>query len=266
MHTEALPIPPAVTALISRTIDRLRHLQVQPDPIVPAQHRQRYGILTSAVRADGQILEMAISEALKALPHLRLVRTPPIFIPPLVDQIVGGVASAETLRSSHLHYEGDQGRKVAPDLVLIDANRKAIDFLEVKRGLARTDAGKTRQTIRDLRCLQLVGKSYALRQLNAEVDTATAAVCAIHGATAVPADLQVAVEDLEVRYGLSLRAVISATYTEFGRQLDELLFQQALDEEIESLYPERLQEGAPVSPLIGFAEQEPGMGDTITPA
>ncbi|TWB10075.1 hypothetical protein FBZ89_13612 [Nitrospirillum amazonense] len=236
MHTELSPlIPSTVSKLINQTMARLQQLEVQPDPIVPSQYRQRYGILTSAVRADGRILEAAIGAALNENPHLTVVRNPGVHIPPVVDQIIGSGASQEALRSSHFHYEPDVGRKITPDLVLLDTNRRAIDFIEIKRGLARTDAGKTRQTIRDLRCLRLVGRSYAAQAFGTEVDTVMAAVCSIHGASAVPGDLLVTVEDLERRYDVNLQAVITATYAEFAQRLSELLYQEEFKDDFLAL-------------------------------
>ncbi|MEC4593802.1 hypothetical protein VPG91_22565 [Nitrospirillum amazonense] len=234
MSQESPPqLPPPVTSLMSRTIDRLRRLKVQPDPIVPIRYRQSYGVLTSAVRSDGQLLEMAIYEALRAMPHLTVIRTPPVFIPAVVDQIISSSMSDEALRQSSFHYERGNGRRIAPDLVLIDANRQAIDFLELKRGLAKTDSGKTRQTIRDLRCLRLMGRRFAHAEFGVDVTVVTAAVCPIHGVTAVPVDLQVGMSELENRYGADLSTAVSAAYTEFGRQLEELLSQPVFEQPAE---------------------------------
>ncbi|TWB25724.1 hypothetical protein [Nitrospirillum bahiense] len=223
-----LHLPTTVTDLMSRTITRLRRLPIQPDPIVPPHLLRPYGILTSAVRADGQILEATLFEALKTAPHLTVFRTPAIFIPPMVDHLVSGGASSDALRFSDLHYEHDEGRRIAPDLLVIDARRNAADFLEIKRGLAKTDAGKTRQTTRDLRCLRLVAKSYVRSKLNIEISEVTAGVCAIHGATTVPAEHRVDLDALEARYQTEIRRAIEATHQEFSRQLEELLLEQSL--------------------------------------
>ncbi len=228
-------LPKTVELLISQNIDRLRNLTIHPDPIVPKSHLRAYGVITSAVRSDGRILEMAVVEALKAVPHLTVFQAPAIFIPPEVDQFVSGSISHDALMQSDLHYADGTGRKIAPDLLILDAARKAIDIFELKRGFAKTDAGKTRQTVRDMRCLRLIGKSYAEVMLNTKVVESTAAVCAVHGASAVPPDLRVSLEQLEARYNTILRSVIENTYQEFGRRLEALLFEQALEDDLSSL-------------------------------
>lgn len=229
----ALPRP--VTDLMARTIKRLRHLPVHPDPIVPSKYLRPYGVIMSAVRSDGQLLETAVSEALKASPRLIVLRTPAIYIPDEVDQFVNCAAGKAAILQSDLHYEHGKGRKVTPDIVIVDQDREAIDILELKRGMAKTDAGKTRQTERDLRCQRLVAKSFAKETLNIDVTTTTACVCAIHGFSAVSPDLQVSLGELEVRYGVDLRSVVERTYKEFGRQLSELLSEQALEDDLPNL-------------------------------
>ncbi|MDZ5649422.1 hypothetical protein [Nitrospirillum sp. BR 11828] len=220
---------------MARTIQRLRRLPIQPDPIVPPHLLRPYGILTSAIRSDGQILEATLFEALRATPHLTVFRTPAIFIPAMVDQLVSGSASSEALRLSDLHYEHEAGRRIAPDLLVIDAHRSAADFLEIKRGMAKTDAGKTRQTTRDLRCLRLIAKSYVKSKLGIEISEATAGVCAIHGATTVPSEHRVDLPTLEARYCTEIRRAVETAHQEFARRLQELLFEQALDEDLSSL-------------------------------
>ncbi len=238
MTSQTIPpviLPPPVEMLMDKNINRLRHLPVHPDPIVPKSHLRAYGVITSAVRSDGQLLETALSEALKAAPHLTVFRTPSIFIPGEVDQFVSGSVSHAALLRSDLHYADGTGRKVSPDLVILDAVRKAIDFLEIKRGLTKTDAGKTRQTVRDLRCLRLIARSYAETTLNTPISVTTASVCAVHGASAVPPDLRVSLDELEARYNVNLKSVIENTYLEFGRRLEALLFEQALEDDLPNL-------------------------------
>lgn len=228
-------LPKPVTDLMARTIKRLRHLPVQPDPIVPSEYRRPYGVIMSAVRSDGQLLETAVSETLKASPRLIVLRTPSIYIPAEVDQFVNSAAGKAAMLQSDLHYEHGRGRKVTPYTVVVDEDREAIDILELKRGRAKTDAGKTRQTERDLLCLRLVAKSFAKEMLNIDVTTTTACVCAIHGCSAVSPDLQVSLAELEERYGVNLLSVVERTYTVFGRQLSELLSEQALEADLSSL-------------------------------
>lgn len=236
MITGPLPLPLLVATLINRTIERLRGLQPQPDPIVP-QHLQRpYNVLNSAVRMDGHLLEAALFEALSIAPHLTITRTPQIYLPRVADQIVGGRASAEVLAGSDLFYDPRGGRKVAPDGLIIDRNRNAIDFIEAKRGHGKTDSGKTRQTTTDLLCLQLIGRSYAKLQLGVDVAISTAVVCAIHGVTTMPLELQASVEELEVRYQTDIRTFLNATQAEFRSRLEELLFEEALDGDLHNLF------------------------------
>lgn len=228
-------LPKPVTDLMARTIKRLRHLPVQPDPIVPSEYRRPYGVIMSAVRSDGQLLETAVSETLKSSPRLIVLRTPSIYIPAEVDQFVNSAAGKAAMLQSDLHYEHGKGRKVTPDTVVVDEDREAIDFLELKRGRAKTDAGKTRQTERDLLCQRLVAKSFAKERLNIDVTTTTACVCAIHGCSAVSPDLQISLGELEERYGVNLLSVVERTYTEFGRQLSELLSEQAIEDDMAKL-------------------------------
>lgn len=233
--TSPFPLPPTVELLMSQNINRLRHLPIHADPIVPKSHLRSYGVITSAVRSDGRLLEMAFVEALKAVPHLTVFQTPSIFIPAEVDQFVSGSVSHDALMQSDLHYTDGTGRKITPDVLILDAARKAIDVFELKRGLAKTDSGKTRQTVRDLRCMRLIAKSYAQVVLDTKVVETTAAVCAVHGASAVPPDLRVSLEQLELRYNTILRSVIENTYQEFGRRLEALLFEQALEDDLPKL-------------------------------
>ncbi|WP_094453346.1 hypothetical protein [Niveispirillum lacus] len=233
--TPPVILPPPVEMLMDKNINRLRHLPVHPDPIVPKSHLRAYGVITSAVRSDGRLLEMAFVEALKAVPHLTVLRTPSIFIPGAVDQFISGSVSHEALLQSDLHYTHGIGRKISPDVLILDAARKAIDIFELKRGLAKTDAGKTRQTVRDLRCVRLISKSYAQVMLDTTVVETTAAVCSIHGASAVPPDLRISLEELEARYNVNLKSVIEHTYLEFGRRLEALLFEQALEDDLPNL-------------------------------
>lgn len=235
MIIEPFPLPPPISTLIGQTIQRLHRLQAQPDPIVPPYLQRSYSILNSAVRMDGHILEAALFEALNSAPHLKVTRAPRINLPAAADQILAGHANAEALAGSDLYYDPRGGRRVTPDLSVWDRVRQALDWIEVKRGLGKTDCGKTRQTTRDLQCLLLIAKSYAKSQLGIDISTSTAAVCAIHGVTTVPLELQANVDELEVRYQIDIRSYLDAAQHEFRSRLEELLFNEALDHDLPNL-------------------------------
>ncbi|AUN33116.1 hypothetical protein [Niveispirillum cyanobacteriorum] len=216
-------INPTITARLDKAFARLDKLQPNDDPAIPAHLQYPYAVMMSAIRIDGNLQQAAIAAALSENQDLIVLCNPDIYIPQVADQFVDNELRPEALQGSLLYYCHGVGRKTRPDMVIADKAKGIIDIIEIKRGLGKNDAGKSRQTLRDLRCLGLIGVSYARSHLNVEVSRATAALCSIYGASTLPPDLMVSLEDLEMRYGIDIRFRLKQVQMSFKERLDTLL-------------------------------------------
>jgi len=147
-----------VAPVVDETIRALGKKIFVAGPIAGVRYSRATSIVSSAYKRHGRILEVALRESLRDS-NRHSVWSESLF---RVSREADALASTQDLdacRQSTLPY-GDKIRTLQVDVVAFDNADKFIRAYEVKRGNGQFDAGKIRSVIRDLKCIQVLLKSY----------------------------------------------------------------------------------------------------------
>jgi hypothetical protein len=159
------PIPGGVEGLvetlsveIDETIQRLvakASTSAKPDPVVADKFTRISGLVSSAYKRHGLILERAILERLKQCPWFLVWNKK--------DFRVSAESLADKSGRSIAKY-GEAARSLQIDAFVYDINAKSLKAYEVKRGFAYFDSGKRQSIKEELKAIQVLLKSYGHHQ------------------------------------------------------------------------------------------------------
>lgn len=144
--------------VVDETIRALSKVRFVEDPIAGAKYSRATSIVSSAYKRHGRILEIALRESLRES-NRHEVWNDDLF---RVSREADALANTQDLTScllTTLPY-GESVRTLQVDMISFDSADQCIRAYEIKRGHGRFDAGKIRSITRDLKCIQVLLKSY----------------------------------------------------------------------------------------------------------
>src|SRR5215813_5578939 len=147
-----------VAPVVDDTIAALSRVRFVEDPIAGTRYSRATSIISSAYKRHGPILEIALRESLRES-NRHTVWNDALF---RVSREADALASTQDLQSCRmttLPY-GQSVRTLQIDMIAFDNADQSIRAYEIKRGNGHFDAGKIRSITRDLKCIQVLLKSY----------------------------------------------------------------------------------------------------------
>lgn len=213
------PLAP-VFEMVDTTIRRLAKSKFINDPIVAARYSAITSIVSSAYKRHGKIIEQALAATLRNTPHLT-VWDEPLFC---VSEAAERLASADaTAFGAVLPYSSTNPvRTLQVDFIVYNNDTRHIGAYESKRGSGYHDAGKIRSMKRDMRCLQMLVKSYGEAR-GMDVKDASAHMIFYYGQCSIPKPLSLTGAELDGHFGVPVRESVERVNTYFREKLDALL-------------------------------------------
>jgi hypothetical protein len=144
--------------MVDATIAALAAVRFVEDPIAGVRYSRATSIISSAYKRHGRILEYALRESLRDS-NRHSVWNDEVF---KVSREADALANTQDLLSclqTTLPY-GNSVRSLQVDMIAFDSADRTIRAYEIKRGNGAFDAGKIRSITRDLKCVQVLLKSY----------------------------------------------------------------------------------------------------------
>jgi hypothetical protein len=229
----------AVFNEVDATISRLAGKQFSVDPVVEARYSRITSIVSSAYKRHGSIIERAFSAALRRAPHLRVWEDPVFRVSAAAERLADAEATA---LGNTLRYGGDDYvRTLQVDFLVFDDRDNRLGAYECKRGFGYHDSGKKRSMLRDLRCLQMLIKSYG-EQRDLPVINSEARVIFYYGQCSVGAPWALTRGDLDAHFGAPVTEAVEHVNEYFKSRLSALL---ASVERVEIAPPVPLPRPAP---------------------
>ena len=144
--------------------------------------------MSSAYKRHGKILEIALRESLRESNRHKVWQDDTFHVSREADALANS-QDEDACRRTTLPY-GEGIRNIQVDMVAFDSADQMIRAYEIKRGNGQFDAGKIRSITRDLKCVQVLLKSYGeLAKVKppvaAETENHLLLRCAVHSATMV---------------------------------------------------------------------------------
>jgi len=205
---------------VDATISRLARKQFSTDPVVEVRYSRITSIVSSAYKRHGGIIERAFAAALRQAAHLSVWEDPVFRVSAAAERLADTDATA---LGSALQYGGDNFvRTLQVDFLVFDDRDNRLGAYECKRGFGYHDSGKKRSMLRDLRCVQMLIRSYGeLRNL--PVSKAEARIIFYYGQCSVGAPWALTRDDLDDHFGAPVTEAIEEVNRYFRSRLSELL-------------------------------------------
>jgi hypothetical protein len=156
--------------VVDETIRALAKVKFVEDPIAGPRYSRATSIVSSAYKRHGRILEFALRESLRESNRHKVWNDDAFKVSREADGLANS-QDPDACRKTTLPY-GSSVRTLQVDMVAFDSADESIRAYEIKRGHGQFDAGKIRSITRDLKCIQVLLKSYAevakLKAISAE--------------------------------------------------------------------------------------------------
>jgi hypothetical protein len=209
-----------VTPIIDLTISALARKRFVVDPIAGVKYSRATSIVSSAYKRHGRILEVAIREGLKdsnrhTVWHDELFR---------VSHEANAIADTQDLFAclqTTLPY-GNSVRTLQVDLLAFDNADGSIKAYEIKRGNGQFDAGKIRSIKRDLKCIQVLLKSYG-EFLKYKPVSAESKIIFYYGERSIPSPWSLGNRELDQHFDFPITEKIEQANDYFRNRLIALL-------------------------------------------
>ena len=124
--------------------------------------------------------------------------------------------------SSQVPYEDLGPRSLQIGLAAYEVDTKTLNLYEVKRGSGLHDAGKRRQILRDLLCMELQAKSYG-KSKGFEVDQSRAHIIFYYGKCSIKQPFALTSDGLNTHFGFPIKEEAEAANALFKKRLFEIL-------------------------------------------
>lgn len=144
--------------VVDDTIRALSNVRFMEDPIAGVKHSRATSIISSAYKRHGRILERALLESLRESNRHKVWNDNVFKVSREADALTN-TQDSEACEKTTLPY-GNSVRTLQVDMVAFDSADETIRAYEIKRGNGQFDAGKIRSIVRDLKCIQVLLKSY----------------------------------------------------------------------------------------------------------
>lgn len=218
-----MAVPEEVVAEIDKTISALNSKQFDPDPIAGPHFSKITSVMSSAYKRHGFILEHTILHSVRAQPRFEAWEDRKFTISDAADALATGfMAEPGKAIASQVPYEPAGPRTLQVDLVAYEADRKHLSVYEVKRGSGLHDAGKKRQILRDLICMELLAKSYGEHH-GYEVNSSRAHIIFYYGKCSIREPFSLTADDLDGHFGYGIREEVEEANQLFKQRLFEIL-------------------------------------------
>lgn len=209
-----------VEDVVDKTILALARTKFITDPIAGAKLSRATSVISSAYKRHGRILEVALREALRDS-NRYTVWTDAAFHVSREADALAGMQDLDSCRQSSLPY-GGSARTLQVDMVAFDNSNQSIRAYEIKRGNGQFDAGKIRSITRDLKCIQVLLKSYGeFRNLKPVV--AESKIIFYYGVRSIGRPWSLVGDELDEHFGFPILEKIDAANRYFRERLHALL-------------------------------------------
>ena len=210
-----------VSPVVDETITALSKVQFDEDPIAGVRYSRSTSIVSSAYKRHGRILETALRESLRESNRHRVWQEDRFRVSRAADALVGSQTEDEC-RQSALPY-GDAVRSIQIDMVAFDSADQIIRSYEVKRGNGQFDSGKIRSIKRDLKCAQVLLKSYGQELAKLKPVAAESRIIFYYGVRCIPRPWSLVKEELDSHFGFPVVERIEQANDYFRNKLHALL-------------------------------------------
>lgn len=209
-----------VAPVVDQTIAALSQVRFIDDPIAGAKYSRATSIVSSAYKRHGQILEFALRESLRDSNRHKVWRDEAFRVSREAD-VLANTQELESCQLTTLPY-GESVRTVQVDMVAFDSADNSIRAYEIKRGNGQFDAGKIRSITRDLKCVQVLLKSYGeLGKLSPA--TAQSKIIFYYGVRSIPRPWSLIKGELDEHFGFPVVEKIEKANEYFRTKLHALL-------------------------------------------
>lgn len=213
------PLAP-VLRLVDHTIETLAKKAFEADPIVDTRYSAITSVVSSAYKRHGRILEAALTAGLRQAPHLEVWHEPAFAVSDAAERLS---ESDDLSQNATLQYDEKKARRTLQiDLMVFNNKKKLLGAYESKRGFGYHDSGKKRSMLRDLRCIQMLLKSYGeakgLRPEHAE-----ARMIFYYGQCSLPPPWSLKGSELDQHFEFPVSEFVERVNAYFRIKLHELL-------------------------------------------
>lgn len=209
-----------VAPVVDETIRALAKVRFVEDPIAGVRYSRATSIVSSAYKRHGHILEIALRESLRESNRHKVWQDSAF----RVSREADGLASTQGLdacRLTTLPY-GEAIRQLQIDMVAFDSADQSIRAYEIKRGNGQFDAGKIRSITRDLKCIQVLLKSYG-EFCKTTPTSAESKIIFYYGVRSIPRPWSLVKGELDDHFGFPVVERIEQANDYFRTKLHALL-------------------------------------------
>jgi hypothetical protein len=209
-----------VAPVVDETIQVLSQVRFVEDPIAGVRYSRATSIVSSAYKRHGRILEIALRESLRESNRHKVWQDSLFKVSREADALAN-TQELDACRKTTLPY-GDSVRTLQVDMVAFDSADQWTRAYEIKRGNGQFDAGKVRSITRDLKCIQVLLKSYGevakLKPVGAE-----SKIIFYYGVRSIPRPWSLFKGELDEHFGFPVVEKIEQANDYFRTKLHTLL-------------------------------------------
>ena len=209
-----------VTPVVDETIRALAKVKFVEDPIAGVRYSRATSIVSSAYKRHGRILEFALRESLRES-NRHTVWNDDVFKVSREADALANTQGLDACRQTTLPY-GNSVRTLQVDMVAFDSADESIRAYEIKRGHGQFDAGKIRSITRDLKCIQVLLKSYGVLA-KFEPASAESRIIFYYGVRSIPRPWSLIKGELDKHFGFPVVERIEQANDYFRTKLHDLL-------------------------------------------
>ena len=209
-----------VSPVVDDTIRALAKVKFDDDPIAGVRYSRATSIVSSAYKRHGRILEFALREGLRDSNRHKVWNDDAFKVSPEADALAN-TQDLEACRQTTLPY-GNLVRTLQVDMVAFDSADESIRAYEIKRGNGQFDAGKIRSITRDLKCIQVLLKSYG-EFYKYKPSTAESRIIFFYGKRSIPRPWSLVKDELDDHFGFPIVEKIEQANDYFRTKLHALL-------------------------------------------
>jgi hypothetical protein len=209
-----------VAPVVDDTIRMLAKVKFVEDPIAGVRYSRATSIISSAYKRHGRILEFALRESLRESNRHKVWHDDVFKVSHEAD-VLAQTQDWTACRRTTLPY-GNTFRTLQVDMVAYDMADASIRAYEMKRSNGQFDAGKIRSITRDLKCVQVLLKSYG--ELGGLSPTAAESkIIFYYGVRSLPRPWSLVKRELDEHFGFPVVDKIEQANDYFRTRLHALL-------------------------------------------
>lgn len=209
-----------ISPVVDETIRALSQVRFVEDPIAGARYSRATSIISSAYKRHGRILEFALRESLRESNRHQVWYDERFRISREADALANTLDMHACVQTT-LPY-GDSVRTLQVDMLAYDNSENSLRAYEIKRGNGQFDAGKIRSINRDLKCVQVLLKSYGEYSKLKPVKTESKIIF-YYGVRSIPRPWSLVKSELDEHFGVPVAERIELANDYFKGRLHALL-------------------------------------------